>query len=342
MESLSDRQRLILKLLVAEYIASAMPVGSAALTAKYGLAMSPATTRNEMAELEAAGYIAHPHTSAGRVPTTQGYRYFVECLMEEGDLTAEQQSAIRRHFQHVSVEPEQWLELAASALAQVARNAALVTLPRPRRCLLKQIEVISVHERLLLVIVALADGTVQRRLIVPERPVTPEEAQRTTNYLHALLSGVTLHDLTRRATTVSGLALGIANAAGAVLREVDTRAFEEIRYAGLEQMLEQPELAQAERMRDLISLLHERRHLARLITETDESGEVRIIIGGDETDERLRGWSVVLAPYGYDGPVGGVLGVLGPMRMEYGRVVSGVRYVARMMNGLIEDLYHRV
>jgi heat-inducible transcriptional repressor len=343
MESLSDRQRLILKLIVAEYIASAVPVGSAMLTAKYSLAMSPATTRNEMAELEAAGFIAHPHTSAGRVPTTKGYRYFVECLMEEGDLTPEQQDAVRRHLQQAGLEPERWLEVAASTLAQVAQNAALVTLPRPRRCILKQLEVISVHERLLLIIVALADGTVQRRLLIPDRPVAPDEAQRITNYLNALLSGSTLYDLTRRATTTSGLARDVANTAAELLREVDARAFEEIRYAGIEHVLRQPEFARAERVRDLVSLLHERRHLAQVLTEASATGEVRIIIGGDEqAPDALRDWSIVLAPYGKGGPVGGVLGVLGPTRMEYPRVVSGVRYVVRVMNDLFQDLYQRV
>lgn len=343
MDSLSERQRLILKLIVAEYIASASPVGSAMLTAKYSLGMSPATTRHEMAELEAAGYIAHPHTSAGRIPTTKGYRYFVECLMEEGDLTAVQQDAVRRHLQQAGPEPERWLEVAASALAQVVENAALVTLPRPRRCVLKQIEVISVHERLLLIIVALADGTVQRRLLIPDRTVTPEEAQRITNYLNVLLGGSTLHELTQRATTTSGLARDVAHSAAELLREVDARAFDEIRYAGIEHVLRQPEFSRAERVRNLVNLLHQRQYLAQVLTEASATAEVRVIIGGDEKgDDLLRDWSIVLAPYGHGGPVGGVLGVLGPTRMEYPRVVSGVRYVARVMDDLFEELYHRV
>lgn len=342
MERLSDRQRLILKLLVAEYIASAVPVGSAALTAKYALGLSPATTRNEMAELETAGYIAHPHTSAGRVPTAKGYRYFVESLMEEGDLSSEQQEAIRRRFRQVGLEPERWLELAASALAHLAQNAALATIPRPRRCVLKRLEVVTVHERLLLVIVALADGTVQRRLLIPERSVEPEEAQRITNYLNALLAGATVHDLARRATTISGLAHSVAITAADLLREVDARAFEDIRYAGIEHVLRQPEFARAERVRNLLSLLHERRLLGQVLSATDEQADVRVIIGGDDGDEVLRDWSVVVAPYGREGPVGGVLGVLGPTRMEYARAVSGVRYIARLVDDLIQELYNRV
>lgn len=341
MESLSDRQRLVLKLIVAEHIASAAPVGSATLTAKYGLAMSPATTRNEMAELEAAGYIAHPHTSAGRVPTAKGYRYFVECLMEEGELTPEQQDAVRRELQRAGPEPERWLDVAASVLAQVAQNTTLVTLPRPRRCVLKQIEVISVHERLLLIVVALADGTVQRKLLIPDRTVLPDEAQRITNYLNVLLSGLTLHDLTRRAATTSGLAHAVATSAAELLREVDARAFDEFRYAGIEHALRQPEFSRADRVRTLLSLLHERRQLAQVLTDASTTREVRVIIGGDEPGlEALRDWSIVVAPYGQDGPVGGVLGVLGPTRMAYPRVVSGVRYVARVMNDLFEELYH--
>lgn len=342
MESLSDRQRLILKLVVAEYIASAAPVGSAALTAKYALGLSPATTRNEMAELEAAGYIAHPHTSAGRVPTTKGYRYFVESLMEESDLSPGQQEAICHQLQRVGLQPERWLELAASALAHFAQNAALVTIPRPRRCVLKRLEVVTVHERLLLVIVALSDGTVQRRLLVRDRPVEPEQAQRITNYLNALLAGCAVRDLARRATTASGLAHEVANTTADLLREVDARAFEDIRYAGIEHVLRQPEFERAERVRDLVSLLHGRRLLGQVLSSTDEQDEVRVIIGGDDEGDALRDWSVVLAPYGRDGPVGGVLGVLGPTRMEYARVVTGVRYVARVVDGLIQELYHRV
>lgn len=342
MESLSDRQRTILKLIVAEYIGSATPVGSATLTAKFGLGLSPATIRNEMSDLEAGGYVTHPHTSAGRVPTAKGYRYFVASLMEQGELGPQQRWAIRHGLQQAGMDPERWLALAASTLAQVAQNAALVTPPRPRRCVLKRVEVVSVHERLLLVVVALADGTVRRRLLIPDRPVPAAEAQSISNYLNALLADCTLHDVARRAATASGLAHAVAGTATELLREVDACEFEDIRYAGIEHVLRQPEFARAERVRNLVSLLHERRPLAPLLAAADEHGGVHVIIGGEEQSEALRDWSMVLAPYGVAGPVGGVVGVLGPTRMEYGRAVSGVRYVASVMNDFIQELYHRV
>jgi len=171
MQELAPRREAILGIVVREYIATATPVGSRTIAQRYGLGVSPATIRNEMAHLEEAGYLTHPHTSAGRVPTVKGYRYFVERLMEEVELPLAEQRMIRHQFHQAGMGLEEWMRLSAAVLAHTARAAALVTAPRAPLCRFKHLELISLRDPLVLLILVLQDGTVKQQMLTAAQPI---------------------------------------------------------------------------------------------------------------------------------------------------------------------------
>src|SRR3990170_2019112 len=173
--AISERQKLVLGVIVREHVATAMPVGSQAIAHKYPLGVSPATVRNDMAELEEAGYITHPHTSAGRVPSKQGYRYFVDWLLQERDLPLAEQRMIRHQFHQVETELGEWMRLAAVVLAQSVQNLAVVTFPKASQSRLERIELLHVHDTLALLVLMLQRAVLRQQMLSLFRPQSPEQ-----------------------------------------------------------------------------------------------------------------------------------------------------------------------
>ena len=184
MEELTSRQQMILSLVVREYVSSAAPVGSKGLTDKFKLGVSSATIRNELARLEELGYLTHPHTSAGRVPTEEGYRYFVERLMGEAQLPAEEQRMIAHQFHQVRQNMEQWVRLAAAVLARTSRSAALITAPQSMRARFKHVQLISTHGQVVLLILVLHDGSVKQEMLTLAQTVNQDALDETSRRLN--------------------------------------------------------------------------------------------------------------------------------------------------------------
>ncbi|HEX2171433.1 MAG TPA: heat-inducible transcriptional repressor HrcA, partial [Dehalococcoidia bacterium] len=176
--TLSPRQQAILKVIVSEYVVTGTPVGSATVLRLGGLGVSSATIRNDMAALEESGYIAHPHTSAGRVPSDLGYRYYIEALMDESDLATPEKMKIRHQFHQVELDPDEWSHLAAAILARSVQNAALVTRPHAHTVRLKQAHFVGIHERLLLLVLVFLEGGVKQQIFPLEEIVSPSELTR--------------------------------------------------------------------------------------------------------------------------------------------------------------------
>jgi len=191
MDDLTARQQAILGLVVKEHVSTALPVSSKAIVEAYGLGISPATVRNEMACLEESGYLTHPHTSAGRVPTDKGYRYFVERLLGETELPLAERRMIRHQFHQVRPEMDQWLRLSASVLAQAAQSLAWITAPSTPQCLFKHLELISIRDALTLVVLVLQGGTVKQRMLTLAQALSQEELSRIAAHLNEFFSGLT-------------------------------------------------------------------------------------------------------------------------------------------------------
>jgi heat-inducible transcriptional repressor len=354
MQDLTLRQQTILVFVIREYVESAKPVGSKVLAEKYGLDYSPATIRSELARLEDLGYLTHPHTSAGRVPTDTGYRYFVQRLMGEVELPANEQRTIAHQFHQSRLDLAQWMQLAASVLARSnmgsrpdgTRSTALVSLVTPPHALearLKHIQLISTQGRLVLLIVVLQDGMIRQEMLTLAEPLSQEVLSETSARLNADYAGMNSKELAaRRDTAEDTLSSEVLGVVVDVLQRTDAWAAAEVYRDGLTEVLKLPEYEGREMAEALLNVLEENSLLDEVFSKASGStiGGVQVVIGGENNWAELRDFSIVLARYGVSGYATGTLGVLGPMRMPYGRAVSTVRYVSRLMSDLISDMAH--
>ncbi len=334
------RRRDILKLVVEEFVCTATPVASETLVQSYGLAISSATVRNELAALEEMGLLTHPHTSAGRVPTDQGYRYFVEQLMEWHPLPAEEQRMIEHQFYQVRGDMEEWTRLAAAALSRLGHTAALVTPARALRSRFKHLELISVYESRVLLVLILQDGTIRQNMLTLDELASQEELSHLADQLNARLAGKPADEIARLSPPEgNALEQQVLQIVVAAMRQLDHWEWEEIVQDGMLETLKQPEFAAGERARQLVELLEQRSLLSELLNRAMQQSGVHVIIGGESRREEMRDYSLVVSRYGLTGRMEGVLGMLGPTRMPYPRSISAVHFVARMMSQLLGELY---
>jgi heat-inducible transcriptional repressor len=332
---LGDRQRDLLRAVIREYIATAQPVASAALVRKYRLDLSSATVRNELAALEEFGLLTHPHTSAGRVPTDLGYRYFIESLMPWPSLQPEEQVTVSHQFQQALSNTSEWLRLAASTLARLTTEAAIVTPPAVGRSALRHVEVIPISERRALVVVVFEGGAVAQQLLELRIATTSDQ-------LRSLSARLTEALATRDAAGVRGATAGetgvnaeVAAAIARALDEHDAARTHDVYTDGIQNILAQPEFAAGGRMRDMLRLLEDHTRLVDLLPPTLGDDEVHVAIGSEHRLEPLRGCSLVFGRYGSGTEYLGYVGVVGPTRMDYARTIGAVRYVGSLMSDLV-------
>lgn len=336
---LSERQQTVLRLVVQEYVNSATPVSSKTIANTYSLGVSPATVRNEMAVLEEMGYLMHPHTSAGRIPTESGYRYFVEKLMEKVDLPEEEQRMISHQFHQARLELDQWLRLSAAVLAHASHNASLVTAPKSGRCQLKHIELISIQDRVVLLILVLHGGTLKQQILTLDSPIIQDELGRLARQITDLCEGLNANGVDSKVATLSGFSTKVGEVVVDTMRRIDARRSSDIYRDGLLNILNHPEFKHREGIQQIIQAIEERRFVDELVGEALQHGGVQIIIGGEGKWEELSEVGIVMARYGVGDNIAGAMGVLGPLRMPYERTVSVVRYTSQLMSDLIRDLY---
>jgi heat-inducible transcriptional repressor len=337
--ALTDRQRAVLGLVVKQYIETAMPVGSKTVVEQFGLGVSSATIRNEMAYLEEQGYLTHPHTSAGRVPTEEGYRFFVEHIMGEARLSPEEEVMIRHQFHQSGLDLDQWARLAAAVLARASHGAALVTAPRAPRCRFKHLELISIRGSTVLLVLVLQEGIVSQRMLSLAQPESEETLQHITNKFNDQMAGLSADQIMARPAPADALESAIQQIVVDLMDQSDQQTATEVYRHGLSHVLEAPEFAETKAGRQVVRLLEEHRLLSALSREVLAAGGVHVIIGGEGRWEDLSDCSVVLSRYGWSDQITGLLGVLGPMRMPYGRAISAVRYVSEVLSEMVRTLY---
>jgi heat-inducible transcriptional repressor len=338
---LSPRQEVILRLIVHEYVSTRRPVGSKTLGERHRVGVSAATIRNEMADLEAAGYIQHLHTSGGRVPTDQGYRYFVHNLLGDVELPSSEQIMIRHQFRQVEVQLEQWVELAATVLAHAAGNVSLVTAPRTATTRFRHLELISLQPRLGLLILVTADSAVRQLMVHWPAEVEQDALSALADTFSIALRGMTAEEVAAYTPGDNKLARFVQDQLVTSLRGQDAAERTEIRHSGLEHILMQPEFSGAvDETQAFLTMLRGGAFLNALLPSLAVGREdVQVFIGAENPTSELRRLGVVVSTYGIDGEITGVVGVVGPTRMPYGRTISSVRYVSRLMSNLMADLY---
>lgn len=336
MVEISERQQAILKTVVEDFVVTAIPVPSERVVGRSGLKVSPATVRNEMMELEDKGLLTHPHTSAGRVPTDLGYRYFLEHLMTEVGLTPMEQQTIIHQFHQVESEVDEWGPLAAAVTAQMARSAALVTKLQSREGRLKRIELVSVQDDLVLVVIILHSGALRQRLLRLDQPIEREELIRASNRLSGLLKGKNSAQIARAVSNLAGVDWDVAQVVARTMEQDRWNWADAIYYEGISFISEQPEFGRTQQFIDLMEVLQRGGSLAPLLAEVLEAGGMRVVIGKENLAEQMQGCSVILKRYGPSGEAG-VVGVVGPTRMRYWRSVSLVRFMGGLLDRLVEQ-----
>ncbi len=334
LKGLTPRREAVLKIIIGEYIATAVPVASDAIFRNYQLGVSPATIRNDMAYLEEEGYIARPHTSAGSVPTDKGYRHYVESLAKEVELPTEEQYRIRKLFQEVEEEFERWLKLAAAIMARLVRTAALVTFPKPRQCRLRHLELVALHEFVALMVLVLSEAILKRQLLSFDKPMTQEQLTGFANKLNAAYSELNSSEISAKTLELSAEENQVMEAVLDMMVAEDEIEYYQPYLEGLRLMLGQPEFAQKDRMLSIMELMETQEWLRSAFPRWSSDVGVRVIIGGENQDETLRDLSLVFSRYGVPGRVGGAIGVIGPTRMDYRQAISAVSY----MSGILSDL----
>jgi len=343
---LDPRSAAILRAIIEEYVATAQPVASQALVVKHRLDVSSATVRNVMAELERAGYLFSPHTSAGRVPTDAGYRLYVESISDAVVLAPVEQLMIRHQFGQVEFASEQWFRLAASTLAGATHSAGIATPAKPEASRLRRLDLVETGDRLASLILVLADGAV-RQLLVPLDAGTDQAAlDEIARRLNERLAGLVAADMTPaiRALPLDDdldrLGARIGERVERAMHEFDATAVDDVFSEGMLNVMAAPEFAEIEKVRRVFALLEDRVYFGDLVHEVTDSGDVRIYIGAENRPIEMHDVALVLAPYGRRGSASGVVGVLGPTRMAYPHAISTVRYVSALMNELVDHLFH--
>lgn len=333
---LTERRAQVLRLIVSDYIESAMPVGSEQIVRRHRLDVSPATIRNEMARLEEDGFISHPHTSAGRVPSDLGYRYYVEMLMEEPNISTDEQRRILHQFHQASLDLSEQLRLAASVLAQSLQSVAVVSAPRAARARLKHLDLISLHDQGALLVVVLEEVKVRQQILQLVEPATRDDLTRLARRLDALLAGKTAEEVVQAAAGLSGLDLQVVRATADILQSEEQERYPDLHREGLRNILRQPEFARSERALDLFDALDER-NLARALPQAPREG-VTVVIGAENREEALRECSVVMGQYSAAAGASGIIAVIGPTRLPYSRAIATVRYVSALMSQVLDRL----
>jgi heat-inducible transcriptional repressor len=351
MPKLTSRQQLILGLVVREYISSetesedggrkVQPVGSKVLVERYKLDVSSATIRNELAKLEEYGYLMHPHTSAGRIPTDSGYRYFVEWLMGDDELPIEERRTIDHQFHQARLDLEQWMQLASSVLARTSGSVAIISAPHSTQARCKHLQLISTQGRLVLLVLVLQDGTVKQEMLTLADPLSQSELDEVSTRLNELLNNRGAEELKAMQANLPALEGDVLTRVIEILNRTDQWAAADMFRDGLSELMRKPEFEDRESAEGLLKVFEERSLLEDVMgTALNPAvNGVQVVIGSEGRWAELRDCSLVLARYGVPDRASGALGVVGPTRMPYGRTISAVRYVSVLMTNLISEIF---
>ena len=346
--SLDARSGAVLRAVIDEYVVSATPVSSGSLVTHFPLGVSSATVRNILSDLEAMGLLMHPHTSAGRVPTDAGYRYYVQVLADEWSLPPVEQRMIRHQFGQVEFASEHWFRLAASTLAANTGTAGLATTAKPRDARIRRVDLMAVQDRLALMVAVFREGTMKQVLLTLPEQTDQDQLNRVAGLLNVLAIDRTASEIEAAladlpigdgASDESEILQRIGERLVRAMREFDATAIDDLFSDGLLNVMAAPEFDRSEKVRQVFTALENRAYLGSLVEAVARAGGIQIFIGHENSPLEMQDVSLILAPYGRIGRAVGVVGVLGPTRMPYSQAIASVEFVSGLMNELVEHLY---
>lgn len=342
MPDLNHRARKILSAVVSEYLTTGEAVGSRTVTRRYGVELSAATVRNVMADLEEAGLLKQPHTSAGRVPTDLGLRFFVDSLLKVRSLSPKERDELRARYNSSTGELDSALRESSKVLSDLSQHTVVLLMPRVNQDVLEHIEFMRLPSGALLAVLVTKSGQVQNRLLHPATPLSGDELERIHNYLHERLSGLTLSEVRRRIAQelaservqYSELEKKALEMSRAVLPREDVS---EVIIEGSSRLIEQTMQGEVdvEKMRHLLHALEEKQRLIELLEQTEQAQGLKVFIGNEAQLGDVSDLSMVATPYGSEERTLGTLGVIGPTRMNYSRIIALVDFTSHVLSNLL-------
>lgn len=341
MNELNERERTILHNIVYSYIQTAIPVGSRYISKRKEIGLSPATIRNVMSDLEFFGYLDHPHTSAGRIPTDKGYRFYVNELMEIESLPDKDQSAIHAQLQG-NIETDEVLKIASRILGTISHQLGVVTAPQMTSGIFEKLELISLSTTRLLVIISIRSGLVKTLMMEIHSEISRSKLEEVSRYLNERLSGLTLKEIrdtfTERVRDLRNEETGLIRLfIESVDKLFDENKKEKIHIGGTKSILTQPEFDTAKNFKTIVELMDNEEMIIHVLENSDlKSGSATVTIGEETKIENLKDFSIVTTTYTV-GDLSGTIGVLGPKRMEYSKMIPLVDYVAKTITNLFQQ-----
>jgi heat-inducible transcriptional repressor len=339
---MDKRKAYILATVVYEYIATAEPVASQTLTQKYNLGVSSATVRNEMAELEAGGYLVQPHTSAGRIPSDAGYRLYVDQLMQPERLAPDDRRRIHEELRDASRELDEIIEGTTRLLGRLSKNLAFVTKPSNESVTFKHVQLIWLSTRTGVAVVVTSMGVAAQSLFELQNDVTPDELTRLSSALNAKFGNRMLRDIGEAdiAATISELQLGddLKNAVLTALRSARSSEQQPVTAAGAQNLLDQPEFHDLRKLRSILQIIEEQKTLYDLVADSMDAETPSVKIGHELGVEEMTDLSIVTVPYRFGQHAIGMLSILGPRRMPYARLMALASGTAETLSERLGDV----
>ena len=337
---LSERKLKILQAIISDYVRSAEPVGSRTLSKKYDLGISPATIRNEMADLEEMGYLTHPHTSAGRVPSDKAYRLYVNALMEKKELSGEEKLVIAQRLQGNINEFEKTIEHAAAVLSEITNLTSFAMTPAQNNDTLKFINLLPVDETTVVLMIVAESGKISNTALRMKVPYTEENLQllaktMTFNYKGKTISEALTHNIIENVesdiTAMSGLA---ANVMPNFMKTLEEMLNVNLYMEGLTNIFDIPEYNDLGRAKSFLNMLSQKEDFTRKLLEREDG--IIVTIGEENADDIMQDCSLITATYHVDGKMVGKIGVIGPTRMRYGEVTSIIEFLTDNLNNVFK------
>ena len=337
-EELNQREKAILRSIVQQFILTATPVGSRNITKKYDIGFSPATVRNVMSDLEDSGFINHPHTSAGRVPTDKGYRYYVDSLMDIDRLNTKEKGLIENSFSSITDEADELVKVTSRLLSSITRQIACVTYPNLESGILAKIQIINLTSTRILVVISIKSGLVKTITMELDTELRESQLESVQTLLNEKLTGLSLDEIR---TTFKERFIDADEDHKPIIRlfvdSVD-KLFkndfksERLIVTGAKNIIQQPEFENPENFQTIIELIEDKDVIIHIMEKSSESKkeEVYISIGSENIEKKLKEYSFVSKEYKF-GETSGTLGIIGPKRMEYSRIIAIVDYLARVL-----------
>jgi heat-inducible transcriptional repressor len=339
-QELNEREKTILRHVIQQFILTASPVGSRNITKKYEVGLSPASVRNIMSDLEEAGFIDHPHTSAGRIPTDKGYRFYVDSLMDIQQLKNSEKVFIREKLEE-GLETDDVLRISSALLSKITKQLACVSYPKLDTGILEKIQIVSLSSTRILVVISVKSGQVKTITLELSSDIEDSKILPVQTLLNERLAGLTFSEIRKtfneRFRDVidddDNLIMRLFyDSVDKIFKDVIKR--ENIVISGAKNIIRQPEFENPERFQSIIELIEDRDIIVHILEKTGDSNEIFISIGSENEDIKLNDYSYITKEYKF-GDTNGTLGIIGPKRMEYSKIVSIVDYMSKMISEML-------